>query len=227
MAPLYTHILGAGGPPGRRPKAWRSDRDSHRRAQRATGPRVAPWKAGWPSSRPCVSWVDGLLSGGRPGRRGSESSSWPPLPSMAPAGARRPAARAGAVLQVDVRKQDRLIAQGIQQILVVGTVALAVSFHLPVLPHLHQAQGRACNRPGPPALHGRHTRRQSRRHRPGHRCRRAPPDRLAVAVPLCLSWSLSLLAAPELRPFDILAHDRAWLRDYRPLHSLGLKPAGS
>ena len=205
MAPLYTHILGAGGPPGRRPTAWRSDRNSHRRAPRATGPPVAPWKAGWPSSRPCVSWVDGRLSGGRPARRGSESSSWPPLPSMAPAQARRPAARAGAVLQVDVRKQDRLIAQGVQQVRVAGTVALAVGLRRtgPATPA--PAQGRACNRPGPPALHGRHTRRQSRRHRPGHRCRRAPQDRLAVAVPLCLSWPLSLLTAPELRPFDFLS----------------------
>ena len=64
-------------------------------------------------------------------------------------------------------------------------------------------------------------------HRLGHRWRRAPPDRLAVAVPLCLSWPLSLLTAPELRPLDFLAHDRAWLRDHRLLNSLGLTTASS
>ena len=204
MAPLYTRILGAGRSVGRRPTAWRLDRDSHRRAQRATRTPGAPWQAGLPSSRPCASWVDGRLSAGHPARRGSESS-WPPLPGVTPAQARRPAARAGAVLQVDGRKQDRLIAQGIQQLREAAIVALAISFHVPVLPHLRHLEERACTRPRTPALHGRHTRRQSRRHRPGHRCRRAPQDRLAVAVPLCLSWPLSLLTAPELRPFDFLS----------------------
>ena len=87
------------------------------------------------------------------------------------------------------------------------------------------ARGRPSSRP--PALQGRHTRRQSLCHRHGHRRRRAPLDRLAIAVPLCLSWSLALLAAPELRPFDFLAHDRARLRDHWPLHSLGLTSASS
>ena len=76
-------------------------------------------------------------------------------------------------------------------------------------------------------LHRRHTRRPSLCHRPGRRCRRAPPDRLTVAVLLCFSWPLSLLTALELRPLDFLAHDRAWLRDHRLLNSLGLSTASS
>ena len=125
MAPLYTHILGAGRSPGRRSTAWRSDRDSRRRAPRATGPPVAPWKAGWPSSRPWVSWVDGRIPAGHPARRRSEPS-WPPPPSVTPAEERLPVSRASAVLQVDGRKQDRLIAQGNRQLGVAAIVALAV-----------------------------------------------------------------------------------------------------
>ena len=48
--------------------------------------------------------------------------------------------RARAVLQVDVRKQDRLIDHDVQQLRVAGIVALAVSFHLPILPHLRQSE---------------------------------------------------------------------------------------
>ena len=175
MAPLYTRILGAGRSVGRRPTACRSDRDSHRRAQRATRTPVAPWKAGWSSSRPCVSWVDGRLSGGHPARRGSESS-WLPLPGVTPAEERLPVSRVSAVLQVDVRKQDRLIAHDVQQLRVAGIVPLAVSLRTgPATPA--PARGRACTRLCPPVLHGRHTRRQSLCHRHGHRCRRALPDR--------------------------------------------------
>ena len=213
-------FFGPADPPADVLQPSRSDRDSHRREQRATWASVSLLgKPVGPSSRPSVSWVDGRLSAGHPARRGSESS-WPPLPGVAPAQARCPAARAGAVLQVDVRQQDRLIAQGIQQLRVADIVALAVSFHLPVLPHLHQLEdvlvlGLA------------------------HRyCTAGTPDakayvialaidvavrrriRLAVPVPLCLSWFLSLLTAPELRPFDFLAHDRARLRHHWPLHSL-------
>ena len=185
MAPLYTHILGDGGPPGRRPTAGRSDRDFHRRAQRATGPLVAPWKAGWPSYKPWVSCFDGRLPAVHPARRGSESS-WHPLQGETPAPARRPAIRAGAVLQVGGRKQDRLIAHDVQQLRVAGVVALAVGLRRtgPATPA--PARGSACTRPRPPVLHRRHTRRQSLCRRHGHRCRRAQPDRLAVAVPLCL-----------------------------------------
>ena len=39
-----------------------------------------------------------------------------------------------------VRKQDRLIAQGIQQLRVADIVGLAVSFHISALPHLRQLE---------------------------------------------------------------------------------------
>ena len=41
---------------------------------------------------------------------------------------------------MDVRQQDRLIAQGIRQIRVVDIVALAVPFHEPVPSHLRQLE---------------------------------------------------------------------------------------
>ena len=100
------------------------------------------------------------------------------------------------------------------------------TFHVPALPHLRQLEEvlvldlalRCCTSGLPDAQAA---------YRPVHRCRRALPDRLAVAVPLCLSWPLSLLTAPELRPLDFLVHDRAWLRDHRPLHSSGFTTASS
>ena len=41
---------------------------------------------------------------------------------------------------MDVRQQDRLIARGVQQLRVAGIVALAVPFHVLVLPHLRQLE---------------------------------------------------------------------------------------